>query len=85
MVFPEQTVEFTCSVLGNDSVNIEWKKNNDLLPSNSLETSQVKGKNTIIGLLKITKVKPSDEGQYCCVATNECGSREGCAWLQING
>ena len=84
-MLPEQTLEFTCSVLGNDTVNIEWKKNNGLLLSNSLETSQFNGKNTIISSLKITKVKPSDKGQYCCVATNECGSREGCAWLQING
>ena len=86
MVLPEQTVEFTCSVLSNDTVNVEWKKKNGLLPTDSLEISQFnEEKNEMTSSLKITKVKLSNEGQYCCVATNKCGSKEGCAWLQING
>jgi len=28
--------------------------------------------------------QPSDEGWYCCVATNECGDVEECAWLEVD-
>ena len=34
--------------------------------------------------LNISNVQPLDEGWYCCVATNDYGSVEECAWLEVN-
>ena len=34
--------------------------------------------------LNISNVLISDEGWYCCVATNNHGSVEECAWLKVN-
>ena len=33
----------------------------------------------------INSTQPLDEGWYCCVATNECGDVEECAWLEVDG
>ena len=32
----------------------------------------------------ISKTQPSHEDWYCCVATNECGSVQECAWLEVD-
>ena len=34
--------------------------------------------------LTISNVQLSDEGWYCCLATNECGTTEKCVWLEVN-
>ena len=34
--------------------------------------------------LTIPNVQLSDEGWYCCLATNECGTTEECVWLKVN-
>ena len=34
--------------------------------------------------LTIPNVQLSDEGWYCCLATNECGTTEKCVWLEVN-
>ena len=33
----------------------------------------------------IPNVSSSDEGWYCCKATNECGTTKKCVWLEVNG
>ena len=37
-----------------------------------------------ISTLSISNVQLSDEGWYCCVATNDYGSVEECAYLEVN-
>ena len=39
---------------------------------------------TSVYSLAVHNVQLSDEGWYCCVATNEGGSRTDCAWLEVN-
>ena len=34
--------------------------------------------------LGLHNVQLSDEGWYCCIATNEAGSTVDCAWLEVN-
>ena len=34
--------------------------------------------------LTIPNMQLSDEGWYCCLATNECGTTEKCVWLEVN-
>ena len=34
--------------------------------------------------LTIPNVQLSDEGWYCCLATNKCGTTEKCVWLEVN-
>ena len=40
----------------------------------------------ITGVYSLTmhNVQASDEGWYCCIATNEAGSTMDCAWLEVN-
>ena len=33
--------------------------------------------------LTIPNVQLSDEGWYCCLATNKCGTNEKCVWLEV--
>lgn len=87
-VIPEQDTRFICSALGYGTLKYHWERKNSSLSSHSistLEMAKFNGQNITISALKITKVQPLDEGLYCCVVSNECGSSEGCAWLQVNG
>ena len=34
--------------------------------------------------MNVSNVQLSDEGWYCCVVTNDYGSVEECAWLEVN-
>ena len=34
--------------------------------------------------LTIPNVQLSDEGWYCCLVTNKCGTIEKCVWLEVN-
>jgi len=35
-------------------------------------------------MCSISRIQPSHEGWYCCVASNECGSVQECAWLEVD-
>jgi len=88
-VLLEQTAKFYCLAFSFGSLTYDWRK----LNGNSVDHSTVKSyvhKKVIRGAtavrsLEIPNIELSDKGEYCCVATNECGSVTKCAWLNVIG
>ena len=82
-----QTINFSCLAWSFGLLTYDWK-----IP-NGVNQSTVKpyihkniyGGTTSVRSLQISNIQPSDEGEYCCVATNECasGSVSECAWLTV--
>jgi len=57
----------------------KWKKTKELLSSTKATFAHNGAEE-----YSINSTQPSDEGLYCCVATNECGAVEECAWLEMD-
>ena len=84
-----QTAELHCLALSFGALAYNWIKS-----ASNLSTSAVKSyvTKTILYFyqtfltyqLTIPNVQLSDEGWYCCLATNECGTTEKCVWLEVN-
>ena len=62
-----KSVIFKCSAYDINEVTYSWHRNNSDIPSN-----RSRGQNT--NTFTITRVIPSDEGMYYCIATNDGGS-----------
>ena len=74
-----QCLAFTYGKLSN--LIYQWKRyENFALPSNAKMQN-----NGIYHLLIISNAQVSNAGNYCCVATNECGNTTSCAWLEVKG
>ena len=82
-----QTANYYCLALSFGLLTYEWKKfdGKNLLPTTITRytNKNILSGSTIVSNLKIPNVKPSDEGEYCCVAINECGNVTKCAWLDV--
>ena len=69
----------------------EWRKNDSLtLPSNSAISYDNKpltintAINTTVYEIILFNVQETNEGHYCCIASNGCGSTTECAWLEVD-
>ena len=85
-VLPGQTASYYCLALSFGLLSYDWMKINGLINPNKVQTyidKNILGGVTIVPSLEISNVSPSDEGEYCCVATNECGNVTKCAWLTV--
>ena len=86
----QQTVRLYCLALSRGALIYDWKR----LDGNQLSSASTKSyihkkysdtnQVTITYELKIHKVKLSDEGWYCCMATNDGGYTEKCIWLEVD-
>ena len=90
-VLPGSTASFYCLASSQSGLIYDWKVLNkpSLPPSASIsyekwQFSSLGGQITMINHLAISSVQPSDEGWYCCLATNERGTVEECGWLEID-
>ena len=72
-------VTFKCLAYSHTTLLYKWKKTKELL--SSVKTIFVQNE-AVEYSINITQ--PSDEGWYCCVATNECGAVDECAWLEMD-
>ena len=90
-VLPDTTVTFSCVAWSYSGLTYEWNKNDSLaLPNNSavsyenrpLETNDTT--NTTVYELTLFNVQETNEGHYCCIASNGCGSTTECAWLEVD-
>ena len=88
---PGRAVNFSCLALSFSGLLYNWKrKSNATIPSSAIKSykrwpfARFLGHITAVYHLEIMNIKPSDEGWYCCVATNECGFAKECAWLEVN-
>ena len=89
-VRPDTAVTFSCVAWSYGGLLYEWSKNGSLtLPSNSTVFYEDKllplnSINTTMYEITIYNVQETDEGHYCCMASNDCGSTTKCAWLEVD-
>jgi len=79
-LIPGEIAKFDCLAYSHGSLKYSWKKKN----STSLLPSSKATECTEAVTFSIGNTQPSHEGWYCCVATNECGDVEECAWLEVD-
>ena len=79
-----------CLALSFGLLKYDWNKRNGNLSHTAVKSCTLNilfnppdEETTDVCSLSITNAQPSDEGWYCCVATNEGGSTIDCAWLDI--
>ena len=86
----KHTVSLYCLAFSQGVLTYDWKRlNGKNISSNSRKLYAHKmysdaNQETITYQLVIPKVKLSDEGWYCCIATNDAGSRGKCVWLEVD-
>ena len=80
-----------CLALSFGLVTYNWYKHYGFLPqtavksySSNIAFSTLNEQRVDVYNLAVHNVRLSDEGWYCCVATNQEGSRTDCAWLEVN-
>ena len=90
-IFPYQDCNLNCLALSSGVLTYNWNKRDGILSQNAVKSfvhktfySSVGSEATLVYNLAVTNVQPSDEGWYCCVATNEAGSTTECTWLEVN-
>ena len=84
-----QAAYLHCLASSCGALTYDWIKNgSDLSPSavKSYVTKQFLYFDQIVLTYQLTipNVQLSDEGWYCCLATNECGPIQKCVWLEVN-
>ena len=91
IVRPSATVTFSCLAWSYGGLLYRWNRNDSSnLPFNAtvfFQDKSLPANNnyfTTVYELKIINVHVKDEGLYCCTASNECGSSQDCAWLEVN-
>ena len=77
-IIVEEDTEFVCKAFSFGTIAYSWERLNDTLPAKS-------STDICSSTLSIPNTTQFDEGRYCCVATNECGSVKQCAILSIIG
>ena len=76
-----ETAVLHCFAFSYGKLSYKWKRSgNSALPSNAEMQN-----NRDYYLLIISNAQVSNAGNYCCVATNECGDTIRCAWLEVKG
>ena len=80
-----------CLALSFGLLKYDWSKRDGILPQTAVQScvynilfDPLSEELTSVYNLVVYNVEPSDEGWYCCVATNEAGSTVDCAWLEVN-
>ena len=76
---PGEVAKFDCLAYSFSSLQYSWRKRYSrsvLYDSEAIQNHAV--------TYSINNTQPSDEGWYCCIANNECGSVEECAWLEVD-
>ena len=90
-VLPNQSFNMNCLALSFGLLKYDWSKRDGILSQTAVQPcvhnillDPLSEQATSVYNLAVYNVQPSDEGWYCCVATNEAGSTVDCAWLEVN-
>ena len=84
-----QAVDLHCLASSCGALTYEWIKNASNLSVSAIKSYVTKRFLYFVQIvltyqLTILSVQSSDEGWYCCMATNECGTTTKCIWLEVN-
>ena len=87
-VLVNQAATLHCLASSCGTLTYDWMKNTSNLSASAIKsyiTRSILYFNQIVLTYQLTipNVQLSDEGWYCCLATNECGTTEKCVWLEI--
>ena len=74
----EEQAQFICEAFSFSKVSYKWERNNGLLPDKAII-------DICSSALTIPNGTQFDEGDYCCVAINECERVKECAILSVIG
>ena len=81
----------SCLALSFGLLKYDWSKRDGVLPQTAVKScnhsiifNPHNKETTDVYSLTMYNVQVSDEGWYCCIATNEAGSTMDCAWLEVN-
>ena len=80
-VNPGEIAIFQCLAYSYGDLAYHWKRSDhSMLPLNANVVNF-----TTESLLFISNTQVFNEGNYCCVATNDCGAEDtvSCAWLEV--
>ena len=90
-VLPSHSFNLSCLAFSLGLLKYKWKRRDGILPQAAVQSyidrnlfDPLGEETTSVYNLAVHNVQPSDEGWYCCVATNEAGSTVNCAWLEVN-
>ena len=90
-VLPNHSFTMNCLASSFGLLEYNWSKRDGALPTTAKEScihndlfDPLNSKTTYMYSLSVDNVQPSDEGWYCCIATNEANSTVDCAWLEVN-
>ena len=90
-ILPNHTCYLNCLAFSSGTLTYDWNKRDSILPQTAVKSYTYEtfknshgGKLTLVYNLAFSNVQISDEGWYCCTATNEGGSTTKCAWLEVN-
>ena len=91
-VLPYQQCNLSCLALSRGVLTYDWNKYGGNLSQNAVKSyvhenffTSLGSEATLVYNLAVPNVQLSDEGWYCCVATNEAGSTTKCTWLEVYG
>ena len=89
-ILPQSTADFYCLASSQSGLIYDWEVLERSLPYSASVTydewqfSTLGRYFTTVSHLAVSNALPSDEGWYCCLATNERGTVKECAWLEVN-
>ena len=91
-ILPNQSFFMNCLALSFGFLKDDcWTKRDGVLPKTTVKScvhnilfDPLIDQTTNVYNLAVYNVQASDEGWYCCVATNDAGSTVDCAWLEID-
>ena len=90
-VLPNHTCNLICLSSSFGTLTYDWSKQDGSVSQTAVKSyvhktviNPLGNVATIVNNLAIYGAQVSDEGWYCCTATNEGGSTTECAWLEVN-
>ena len=89
-VLPNKSFSMNCLALSFGLLEYKWSKHDGNLSQTAVQSydnilfNPFGEDTTAIYNLAVHNVQLSDEGWYCCEATNEAGSTMDCAWLEVD-
>ncbi|XP_065894569.1 hemicentin-1-like [Dysidea avara] len=76
IILAEESVTFTCQAFSFGSIHYQWERDSNQIPNKAVT-------DVCSTTLTVPNGSQFDEGLYCCLATNDCGTVKECAMLSV--